>query len=214
VNLALAAVALAVVLGGVLAVSARTPRVAVFGLIVVMVGSPLLADPLPDSLALAIRIVGAILAGELLWIAVRGHDARTEGSRLGWPAEALLAAAGAAVGFGSYGLGAQASGPMEAQTAGFALAALAIVPVANGRDTVRIGLGLNLLTAGALLVAAALGGTPIPAQHVVLAVLVVAVGGTTAAISFAVRGDGGFELGDERGDRRHRPADAHPAESR
>lgn len=214
-NPALAAVAFAVVLGGLVAVSARTARTAVFGLIIALVASTLVAEPLPASMGLAVRIVAAVLAAELLWIAARGREVRTEGSRLGWPAELLLAAAGGAVGYGSYGLGAQAAGPVEAQAAGFALAALAIAPIVNGQDVIRIGLGLNLLAAGALLVHTALGGTPAPAQELVLAGFVVAVGSSVAAIASAIRADGGgFELGADGRPRPHRLADAHPAEPR
>ena len=52
-NPALAGVALAVVLGAVVAGSARNARSAALGLIVAMVGGSFLADPLPGSLGLA-----------------------------------------------------------------------------------------------------------------------------------------------------------------
>ena len=186
---ALAGVALAVVLGGVIAVSARTPRSAVLGLLIVFVGSGFVAEPLPETLGLAARIVGAVLAGELLWVAIRGTDLRTEGSRIGWPAELLVAAAGAAVGLGSFGLGAPAAGPSEAQAAGFALGALAIAPLTNGRDVLRIGVGVNLLVAGALLLGVALGGTPAPDRSLMIAGLVAALGGSVAAMARAARAD-------------------------
>ncbi|MDO8484049.1 MAG: hypothetical protein Q7S35_03810, partial [Candidatus Limnocylindrales bacterium] len=159
-NPALAGVALAVVLGAVVAASARNARAAILGLIIALVGGSFVADPLPDSLGLAARLVGTVLGGYLLWVAGRGIDARTGGSRLGWPAELLIAAAAAVVGYGSHGLGAPAAGPALAQTAGFALAALAVAPIANGRDILRVGVGLNLLAGGAILVRTALGGTP------------------------------------------------------
>ena len=61
-NPILAAVALVVVAGTVVAVAARPPRVAILGLAIVLIGSPVLADPLPAPLGLASRFVGAILA--------------------------------------------------------------------------------------------------------------------------------------------------------
>jgi hypothetical protein len=212
---ALAGVAFAVVLGGVIAVSARTPRTAVLGLVIVLVGSGFVAQPLPDSLGLAARIVGAVLAGELLWVAVRGVDLRTEGSRLGWPAELLIAGAGAAVGYGSYGLGAPAAGPLEAQVAGFAIGALAIAPLTNGRDTLRIGAGVVLLLAGALLLAVALGGTPAPDRSLVIAGFVAVVGGAVAAMAAGARANGGaFDLSPGGPARTGRQPDAHTLEVR
>lgn len=211
---ALAGVALAVVLGAVVAVTARTPRTAILGLLIVLVGSGFIAQPLPESLGLAARLVGAVLAGELLWIAVRGTDLGTEGSRLGWPAELLVAAAGAAVGFGSYGLGAPAAGPIEAQMAGFAIGALAVAALVNGRDVLRTALGLQLLIAGALLVGGTLGGTPAPDRSLVIAGLVAVLGGALAAIVAAARYDsGGFEVWSNGRPRPRRPGDAHPIDA-
>ena len=103
--------------------------------------SPILADPLPWPLALAARLVAAVLAGYLLWIAARGHHVRTGGSRVGWPTDAFLAIGAAVVGYGSHGLGAPAAGPPLAAAAGFALAALAVLPVVTGRDILRVGIG-------------------------------------------------------------------------
>jgi hypothetical protein len=210
---ALAGVALAVVVGGLLAVSARAPRSAVFGLLIVLVGSSFVAEPLPESLGLAARLVAAVLASELLWISVRGVEFQTDGSRLGWPAEALVAAAGGAVGYGSHGLGAPALGPAEAQVAGFALAALAIAPLLNGNDILRIGIGLNLLLAGVLLVAVALGGTRTPDELLVVGGLVVVVGGSVAAMVRATRTDGG-SLEPWSGTARTRRPEAHPLDGR
>jgi hypothetical protein len=215
VNPALAGVALAVVLGAVVAASARNARVAVLGLVLAMVGAAFVADPLPGSLGLAARLVGAVLAGYLLWIAGRDTAARTGGSRLGWPAELLVAGSAAVVGFGSHGLGAPATGPALAAAAGFALAGLAVAPVINGRDVLRIGLGLNLLIAGAILVRTGLGGNPAPLEQVAIAGLVAMLGGVTAAVAVAARADGvaGYELSVRPGERARRP-DAHPVEPR
>ena len=53
------------------------------------------ADPLPTPLPIAARIAAALLAARLIAIAIRDLDSPTAGSRLGWPVEALAAAAAA-----------------------------------------------------------------------------------------------------------------------
>jgi hypothetical protein len=220
VNPALAGVALAVVLGAVVAGSARNARTAVLGLIVALIGASFVADPLPDTLALAGRLVGATLGGYLLWVVGRGTDTRTEprtsGSRLGWPTEAVIAAAAATVGFGSHGLGAPATGPAIAQAAGFALAALAVAPILNGRDVLRVGIGLNLLICGSILARTGLGGTPDALEQLVIAGLLAVLGGAVAALAAAAHGDGlpDFDLDLATGERPRRPPDAHPIEPR
>lgn len=213
-NPALGGVALAVVLGGVIAVSARNARTSTLGLLVALVGSAFIAAPLPDSLGLGARIVGTVLGGYLLWIAGRGVDARTGGSRLGWPAELLVGAAGGAVGFGSHGLGAPAPGPAEAMAAGVALAALSVAPLLNGRDVMRIGTGILLLVGGAVLVRTALGGTPGPLEQLVTATLFASLGGAVAVVAMAARTAevAGFDLAPGIGERPGRPPDAHPIE--
>ena len=75
-NPILAAVALVVVAGTVVAVACAIPACRILGLAVVLIGSPVLADPLPAPLGLASRFVGAILAAYLLWIAARDRRAR------------------------------------------------------------------------------------------------------------------------------------------
>jgi hypothetical protein len=220
VNPALAGVALAVVLGAVVAGSARNARTAVLGLIVALLGASFVADPLPDTLALAGRLVGTTLGGYLLWVVGRGTDTRAEprtgGSRIGWPTEAIIAAAAATVGFGSHGLGAPATGPAVAQAAGFALAALAIAPILNGRDILRVGIGLNLLVGGAILARTGLGGTPDALEQLIIAGLLAVLGGAVAALAASAQGDGlaGFDLDLAIGERTRRPPDARPIEPR
>jgi hypothetical protein len=220
VNPALAGVALAVVLGAVIAGSARNARTAVLGLIVALTGAAFVADPLPDTLGLAGRLVGAVLGGYLLWIVGRGTDTRSEprtgGSRLGWPAEIMIAAAAATVGYGSHGLGAPATGPAIAQAAGFALAALAIAPTINGRDILRVGIGLNLLVCGAVLVRTGLGATPAALEQLLIAGLLAVLGGAVAALAIASRAEGtsGFDLELAPSRRARRQPDAHPIDLR
>lgn len=215
-NPALAGVAIAVMLGAVVAVSARNARAAVLGAILAQVAGSFLADPLPDSVGLAARVVGAVLGGYLLWVAARGLEARTGGSRLGWPSELLVAMAGAVVGVGSHGLGAPAGGPALAQAAGIACAAVAVAPILNGRDVLRVGLGLYLLMGSAILVRTALGGTPDNLESLLLGGLVAVLGGVVAFSAVAARVDGvdGFELSSSVRDRARRLPDAHPVEPR
>jgi hypothetical protein len=216
VNPALAGVALAVVVGALVAGSARNARTAILGLVVTMVGASALADPLPASLGLAARLVAAILAGYLLWVATRGTGLRTGGSLVGWPTDAFLAAAAAVVGYGSHGLGAPAAGPALASAAGFALAALAIVPIINGRDVLRVGLGLGLLIGGALLVRTGVGGTPDELEELLTAGLVATLGGAVAILAITARSDGrsDFEMVTLTPHRSSHVTDTHPPEPR
>lgn len=217
-NPILAGVAVLVVGAAVLAVSAREPRVVVLALAVALVATPVLAEPVAAPLGLAARLIGSILAVYLLWMAVRDRrdqgpgPTRTEGSRIGWPAEILVGASASIVGWAAHGLGAPAGGPALASVAGFALAALAVAPLLTGRDVLRIGVGILLLLTGALTVRAALGGTPDPLEQLVTAGLLVAVGGTLAALARAARadGDGDFDLQADPDRRTRRRPDARP----
>jgi hypothetical protein len=209
VNPVLGAIAAAVLAGAVVAVSVREGRYAVVGLAVALVFSPLLTDPFDTPLSIAARLAGGVLAAYLLWIAVR-DGGTTGGSRIGWPAEALLAVAAFVVGLGTHGLGATALGPVEAQAAAFALGALAVVPVTTGRDVLRIGVGLFVLLQAALLLRVGLDGNPSQFEQLVTAGLIAALGGSVAALAYAARSDGpgGFDLATEWAVRIRRPQDA------
>jgi hypothetical protein len=215
-------VALAVIAGAVVAVAARDTRTVLLALAIALVGTPLLADPLAAPLGLAARFVGAILAAYLLWIVARERPelgligAPTGGSRIGWPAEVLLAAGAGVVGFAAHGLGAPTDGPAVASAAGFALAALALAPVLTGRDVIRVGTGLLLLMDAALLVRNALGGTPGPVEQLLTAGMLVVLAAALAALAGNARADGGEGFGfsaDGRTRVRHEP-DAHPLDAR
>jgi hypothetical protein len=209
-NPALAGIAVVVVAGGVLAVSSREPRAVVLGVLVVLLGSPLIASPWPDPPAILARVAAALLAARLLLAGIRGDDLATTGSRSGWPAEALLAAAAAVAGFASHGLGAAGLGPPEAQAAGFALGALAAAPLLVGRDALRLGVGAVLLLGAALLVRQALDAPATDAEQLVDAFLTVALGGAVAVIVTAARAAGGLDVVDEaEGPRARRRQDAH-----
>lgn len=219
-NPILAAVAVVVVAGTVVAVAARPPRVAILGLAIVLIGSPVLADPLPAPLGLASRFVGAILMAYLLWIAardrgrVRGPSPLTGGSRIGWPSEALMAASAFVVGFAAHGLGAPALGSSLSSAAGFAVAALAVSATVTGVDVLRVGIGSLLLIDGALLVRVGLGGTPDQLEQLVTTGALIVVAAAIATLARAALADGtsAFDFSAAgRGSRRREP-DAHPIE--
>lgn len=220
-NPILAAIALAVVAGTVVALASRDGRVAILGLAVVLIGSPVLADPVPAPLGLAARFVGAILAAYLLWVVARDGArglpaAQTGGTRIGWPAETLVAAAALIVGFAAHGLGAPAVGPTLASAAGFAVAALAVPAMTTGRDILRVGLGSLLLIVAALLVRTGLGGTPGELEQLITSAMIIVVAGALATLAGSARSDGagGLTFALDNRTRRRREPDAHPIDAR
>lgn len=221
-NPILALISIVVVGAAVVAVSGREARTVVLALAVVLLLTPAIADPVAQPVGLAARLVGAILAGYLLWIAARDDPsvrlahAPTGGSRIGWPAELLVAAAASVVGMSAHGLGAPAGGPVIASAAGFAVAALAVLPILTGRDVLRVAIGCLLLLDAALLVRTALGGTAGSLEHLLSAFLLVTVAACAAAMGRAARLDppGGFEYATDAPLRVRRPADAHRLDDR
>jgi hypothetical protein len=198
VNPALAAIAAVTIAGAVLAVSARDVQATLLGLMVVLLGAPLIADPWPDPLSILVRIAAALLAVRLIAIGLRGGLA-TGGTRIGWPAEALLAGAAAVIGYGSHGLGAAAFGPAVAQATGFALIVLAAAPLVAGRDALRISVGALLLLVAASSIRGGLDPTPGQAEQLVGSILTIAIGGAIAVITLAARAAGGLDAIDEGG---------------
>jgi len=201
----LVATAVTVVAGAIVAVSSREARIALLGLAISLVTAPLLADPRPDPLPLAARVVAAILAVELVWITIRSTTTRTRGSLVGWPVEALAAAAAFVVGFGtSSALVGAAPAADEGSIAlilggGAALLVLGITPTFVPRDVLRLGIGATLLLTGATIVRAGVDGTPSPLEQLVTAGLTVALGVAVAAAcanTFAARSD--LEIGGPR----------------
>jgi hypothetical protein len=180
----LVALAALVAVGGIVAVSAREPRFAVLGVIIALVAAGYVADPLPGLVALAARLAGAVLAGYLVWVALRKAPAPTAGWHVGWPGATALAVVAFAAGWLAAGSLAAALGatvvegpstsgvapalvagspvPRAALAAAFALVALGAAPVLVARDVLRLGMGLLLLVAAAGLVRNALlpGGDP------------------------------------------------------
>jgi hypothetical protein len=209
VNVALAVVAGVAVGGAVLAVSTSDVRATVLGVLVVLLAAPLIASPWPGPAAILARVAAALLATRLLMIGLRGETA-TSATRIGWPAEALAAAAAAVVGYGSHGLGAAGLGPAEAQAAGFALAALAITPLVIGRDVLRLGVGSLLVVMAALLVRVGLDRAVGDGEQLVISLLTIGLGGAVGVIAAAARAAGGLELAGGPVERRGpRPPDAH-----
>ena len=226
----LAAIAAA---GGVVAVSAATPRLAALGMLVALIGSAYVADPLPGPFGLGARLVGTTLAAYLVWIALRRAPGAVPGTLLGWGAALAIAAAaflagwlaagslGAALSSGTGdgpgpGLGAAAlaaGSPVARAALGAALAltALAAPPVILARDTLRLGFGLLLLLASAMLVWNAIGGARDGVIELSFATLTAVAGaGVAAVISAGLRRTGDLEIHDTlRRDPaiRHRPAD-------
>jgi hypothetical protein len=198
VNPLLAGLTATVVVGAVVAVSAREARASLLGLLVVLLASSLVADPQPGPLPFAARIAAALLAARLIAIAIRDLDAPTAGSRLGWPVEALAASAGAVVGFGTHGLGAPALGPAEASAAGFAVVVLAAAPIVTSRDVYRLGAAAMLLLVGGLLVRAGIGGTPSELEQLATCGLIAGLGGAVAVIVRGARAaTGGLVVADD-----------------
>lgn len=172
--------AVAVVVGGVVAVTARDGRIVVLGLMLASVTASLVASPLPGSLAVTARILGAMLAAYVLWAAAGSGSVDSAGSAIGPVAEGAVAAAAFAIGLAIAPVDPLA-GPVEAQAAGLSLIALAVVPLA-GRDVFRMGAGVTLLTLGCSLVVGAWSGPTPPLEQLAMAALLVGIAGATSLL--------------------------------
>jgi len=218
VNPALLLLAAVTIGGAVLASSTRDVRRSVLGLLLVFVGAPLLADPWPSPAGLIVRVAAALLATRFAVIGLRGATA-TDGSAVGWPAIALVAASAAFVGFASHGPGGTGLGPPEVQAAAFALIALGIGMIGIGRDVLRLSLGAVVLVVGASLIGTALGSPSSDGDQLIAALLTVGLGGGLGVVTAAAVGAGRLDVDPEelarpaaaRPARRDRRADAHPA---
>jgi hypothetical protein len=195
----LAAVAVAVVAGGVAATSSRDGRLATVGLAVALTAAPFVASPLPEARGLAARVVGALLTVYLLVLVERTGPTRTAGTHIGWAAEALVAGTVAVAGLGAaaglsttlagVGVG-PAGGPALSQFqpfgpavgAGLSLIVLAVGPVIFARDAIALGVGVLLATNGVLLIRAGIDGPPSGFEELTSAALMVTVGAATAVI--------------------------------
>ena len=190
---ALVAVILAIGAGAVVAVSTREPAAAAIGLAVALVGSALVADPFPSAAILGVRIVAGLLAATLVRSAVGGSESQP--SPLGWPAEAMLATAGAVAGIGVAlalealaGASGLVGGPdsgSEALTfmalatgAGTSLLVLGAASSIHGRPGMRRAIGLVLVTQAVLLIRVGIAGPAIDLEEIARAALLVATAAT------------------------------------
>jgi hypothetical protein len=174
--------ALVLLAGALIAVSARDPRWILGGLVVCVGLAAVVADPLPSVLAVAIRLVAALLGADLVLLALRGVPILSYGAPLGPITAALAGAAAVVVGYASSGVGSAAAGPPLATAVGLGLATIAIGPLLLGRDIIRIGSGMALLATAAELIRAGLAGTPGPLEQGVIALVTVGILGAIAAI--------------------------------
>jgi hypothetical protein len=164
-NLALVAIVLAICAGAVVAVSTRESGVAPIGLAVCLVAAALLADPLPSAAILGVRVTAALLAATLIRWASR--DGPRQLSPLGWPAEALLATAGAIGGMGiAVGLASIVAaagvipGALEGPTGPGGLDGGAVGDVVSGGLVGSLALTSMALTIGAGTALLVLGASP------------------------------------------------------
>ena len=177
--LALAAGAL-VVAGGIACVTARRAAVVALGAALLLGTSQLLAEPLPGTLLLAERAVGAALAAELLWLGLRGRTV-AGASALGWPPLALLGLAAFGAGVGAQRL-VPAAGPSEALGTALALFTIAIAAVAGRSEGSHLGLCALVLVAATSVVRLALAGPASPFETLLVAGVAVSVAGTVALL--------------------------------
>lgn len=220
------------VVGGVAAVAAATPRLAVLGLLIALLGAAYVVEPFPGPLALGVRLVGTMLGVYLVWIALRRSPGVLPASA-GWAGSAVIAVVAFAAGFLAAGtLGTALAGgspegpgtggvasaliagslvPRAALGAALALAALAVPQVVLARDTLRLGVGLLLLLAATGLASNALYGLPDAVEDLSLALLTAGAGaGVAALVAASLRRGGELVIRDSlRPDApiRHRPAD-------
>ncbi|MEK6721542.1 MAG: hypothetical protein AABZ33_12885 [Chloroflexota bacterium] len=198
------AAALALVIGAVVAVSARESRLAVIGLAVALVAAPLVADPLPSVIGLAVRLTGAILAAYLIRAALRSGAVLTLGTHLGWPVQVLQAVGAGAIGLGiameagSIPGGAGSSGTPDGVTAaavavaaGAVAIVLAVEPIVSARDGLRLGVGLLLAVNGFSVVRTALLGSGGGLEHIVVAAALASIAAGTAVVCLGAAASGG-----------------------
>jgi hypothetical protein len=136
-----------VVAAAVAAVCASDGRLVAVAVFVALAASPFLASPLPGSLQIAARFVAALLAAYVLWIVMKGGAVKSEGSAIGIVAEVAVAAAAYVAGWWVRPVD-PLQGPVAEQAVGFALIALAALPLA-GSSVLRAGVGVMLVVLGA-----------------------------------------------------------------
>jgi hypothetical protein len=170
-------------------VRAPDGRAIALGAALTLLLAPVASGALPDAIALAYRIVAALLSAYLLWMAVRTTTPFVSPPRLGGTAEAAFVGVGFVLGLVlGYGSGEGSAAPLAAALA-TGLAALSLLVF--GRDPLRVGTGaiLGLLAAG--LGQAWLTGTTTDLAQLALASAILAAAAATAwltLITFRARG--------------------------
>jgi hypothetical protein len=172
--------AVAAVVGGVIAIAARDGRLVALGLVMAMIAAPLASAPEPPALTIAFWILGALLAGYLLWIATPARSVSSEGSGIGPVAEVAAAAAAFCIGWLIVPVKPLA-GPVAAQAAGVSLVALAIAPL-TGRNVLRVGTGFAVLALGLSLLLEAWVGLASPLLEIVVMALLIGIVGATSLL--------------------------------
>lgn len=179
IDLALVA-ALVSAIGALAAIAARDRRFVALGLLVAMVSAPLASSPEPQTLVIALRILGALLAAYMLWAAAGARSISSEGSGVGAVAEVAAMAAAFVVGWFATPVRPML-GPIAAQAAGISLVALAVVPL-TGRNVMRVGTAIALLVLGISLLLQAWVGPLSSLQQIVLMALLVGIVGATSLL--------------------------------
>lgn len=202
-NPTLAGAALAVAAGTVIAVSAREPRAAFLGLALALGLGPFLAEPLPAPAVVGARVVTGILVVHLLRAVSVGGRGGGLGSRLGWPAESLIAVASAVAGIavaaslGSLAPGA-APGPAPtpfdlltpaalALAAGLASIVVGLAPAFVADGPLRTTIGLLVVIQGVVLARTGVAGPPGDLEQLGINGLALAVGAAGALMAMAER---------------------------
>jgi len=172
---------LAVVAAAAAAVIVRDGRAVALGVFAALIASPFATEPVPGGLQLAARAVAAVMAGYVLWVAMKGGAVKSEGSAIGPVAELVVAAGAYALGWWIRPVDPLVA-PQAEQAAGFAVVVLAIVPLA-GSNPLRAGIGVFFVILGASMVMDAwLGQMPALGQLALTALLLAIPG----AISMVV----------------------------
>ncbi len=172
---------LIVVAAAAAAVIVRDGRAVALGVLAALLVSPFATSPVPGGLQLAARAVAAVMAAYVLWVVMKGGEVKSEGSAIGPLAELAVAAAAYALGWWILPVSPLA-GPQAEQAAGFAVVALAVLPLA-GANPLRAGVGVLLVVLGvAMVMDAWLGQMPALGQLALTALLLA----IPAAISIVV----------------------------
>lgn len=169
-----------VVAGGIGCVAGRRATHVAGGAALLLAASPLLADPMPSGILIAERLVGAALAGELLWLALRGRVVAGSSS-LGWPPLALIAIAAFAAGFGVQRI-VPGAGTAEALGTAAALFSVAAVAIAGRPDGVHTGFAALVLVAASETLRLGLSGRTSALESLLVAGLSIAVAGVVALL--------------------------------